>query len=278
MYNKHELNSMEEVLNKEQVRKAFDQLQPGERKMVSCEPSAIKELSRAVSDFKWKEVTPFCFLIEKEITKSMSMKSAIERLCETYKGGRTKAPYPDAYVRTIISTYNKKHGTRFKVSARDGEVYIYSDMSDQKYITQEQYEMVREEYRLKLTELKKRIRTPEFFEMQDEDYDNGLGEASDAELDEGYRDPAPQQPPYAVTYQEPVRKKEIVECQVCHDNFMQFHFDQYICEECEAKGHTAAPAKEQESLTTLCTNCGDEFFRQGSSSLCADCLDEEGMI
>ena len=143
-------------------------------------------------------------------------------------------------IRMAVSRYNRLNKTSFSVrSVGDNRAEVYTDsLTDFKFISQDRFDGYVERMQEQIDELRKRVRSDQFFrdaEIMEVEYEDEQEDGSEPEPDA---------------------------------------YDVWAVP--DGIGHHVNGDRVEG--TAVCTECGDEFFKQGSSSKCGDCLDDEGMI
>lgn len=146
-------------------------------------------------------------------------------------------------LRNAVSRYNKEHSTEFSVRTMEKDSYqVHSPhLEDRAFITQDELDKIEQEFNERYAKLSQKLRPA------DAVADQTAHEHQDENEDywretptQGWEQAIPAQP-------EPMPFKGIKMVDVNAD-------------------------------TAICSRCGDEFYKQGSSSLCGDCIEEEDLM
>lgn len=207
------------------VRQAIDNASPGEKVVVHCPGEVIKELKEQINGLSWRQYGLYEFHITRSEVKMSNAKREIELICSRYRTGRLEVPkHPPVYVRTVVSAFNRKNGTAYRVTVKDGTAYIYTVEGERKFITQDDFDQIVQQYREELAELRKLVRPDEFFEMMDESYDNGVPEPTEADLISDEVQPSKPEFP------------KVVNCEGCGITMYAYHENDTKCDPCIGNG------------------------------------------
>ncbi|MBL4809060.1 MAG: hypothetical protein JKY43_03255 [Phycisphaerales bacterium] len=123
----------------QKFRNLVQSLEPGESITILSTPEEIKEICMDINVrifFKDNDLfTVKCMEIEKK-SKAKEIKSILS----DYKRESVAVDYDSAYVRLVVSNWNKKHSDSFKVHVERGVVYVFKQFEDWIEITQDEFD------------------------------------------------------------------------------------------------------------------------------------------
>lgn len=233
------------MLHYEDAKALILDANPGDELELHCDGSVITRLRDEIPGFSWKQITIGHFLITvPERIMKRGRTFAFEAM-DKYRGGLIRLDMNDNSARVYVSQYNKAHGTQFKVTIKDGLPYLYADVKARRYITLEDYQKAVDKAVNELNELRKMVRPDSFFEMDSEEYDNGIDEVSASDLDGSVSNPE-----YTVTQyiadEEQFMDEEIEDdfeavneaksCQICGEEFLTDDVERQLCDTCRFTG------------------------------------------
>ncbi len=170
-------------LNYLQIKDMLLASEEGEKLEVRCDGIILKQLQEEFPKLTWSQITIGHFILTVPPKKTISAKSDIEQAINEYPGGMFKVDHPTQYVRVVVSQYNIKHSTQFKVRFNDGCTYIYREGSENDFIRQSDYDAKKKQFIAELEAMRPLVRPDEFFEYVRKDYDNGIPSVTASDLE-----------------------------------------------------------------------------------------------
>lgn len=166
-------------------------------------------------------------------------------------------------VRMAVSSYNQQNNSRFSVRAIDdntSEIHS-SHVADYASISKAEFHKFREAKHMEIDAMFKKIR-PEEFEPKD------TPETMEVDYEDEYQDEEQEQPEPHVPVAPPLMESPKPKYVDVVDEDDHFPLLPKAFRQNEVK----------DTGTTYCERCGDEFFKQGHSNICADCFKDEDML
>lgn len=118
-------------------------LKSGEKIVIQYDGNQLKELTEQLPniDVQLNSPSEGMHTIKRAKNNQPSASKQIMQALNGYKTGFISLPYPDAYVRQIVSKFNKVNNANFKVKCTKGEMpSIYKELEDREFITQAEFE------------------------------------------------------------------------------------------------------------------------------------------
>ncbi len=123
---------------------AFRDLIPGHTVAVHCDRAVITHMK---SRFVSCELVPVIgsadlYMMRK---KRPDVRDQVMKLCAEvgFYFTRVDVDVRVTYLRTLVSEYNREHGTRIRVTNRGGQLYLIEDLNERETITRSEYEALK---------------------------------------------------------------------------------------------------------------------------------------
>lgn len=143
------------------------QLKPGESTHITGEEDVIREICED-KDVTVEPMEGNIFKITLNKHKGRSKRAQIGKLLKAYKIGHELIPFEAAYVRQIVSKWNSDNNDAFKVRTDiDGNVYAFKSVQDRQHITQDEFNDMEQEFKVKLKQMSARIKPEAFFDDEE---------------------------------------------------------------------------------------------------------------
>lgn len=130
--------------NQAEVVEAFRDLIPGHLVAVHCDRAVITYMK---SRFSSCELVPVVgsadlYMMRK---KRPEVRDQVMKLCAEvgFYFTRVDVDVRVTYLRTLVSEYNREHGTRIRVTNRAGQLYLIEDLNERETITLAEYEALK---------------------------------------------------------------------------------------------------------------------------------------
>ncbi len=234
-------------MNEEEVLKTLMNIEAGTHAYVEGDFMRIRQMCESFGCFLVAPIGNNTCKVTKVKVKQESFYAMVCNQLEDYHGTPVEITGDVSTTRMVVSKFNKKNECTFRVRAiGDNLAEIYSEtFDDYAWIPADVFNAHREKVMDELNALREKVRYPEPIKI----------------------DPAPVK---EITVEVGFSEGEHAD-EEADDDIRPGHFD-YATSQTNETPHVSSEPVEG---TAICTECGDEFFKQGSSNLCADCFNED---
>lgn len=137
------------------------EMKPGETAYIEGDLYEIRSMCAEIGEFLVGIASPTMCKVQRLKSSEPSDRQKVIAILDGYKKGRVPVRVPTAYVRVIVSGYNKKNRTKFKVASKGSlESVVYLDGDDRLELTREEFEKYEREMLLQIERMRARIVEP----------------------------------------------------------------------------------------------------------------------
>lgn len=231
------------LLSEKELTEAILRMPVGSQTFYTTGPS-MKAVAEKFINIDFRQYDLNEFKVSKSDTSKMSAKREIEIACANCDESNVLLNHDIRYVRVIVSQFNRTHGCKVLVRKVGDGIIVTADPQSKPWIRKEEYDAIKLEYEAKLSELRRKVRTDEFFDMLSPQFKNGLpfdtlgesiDEATEVEFEDEQHDPSifVTKPVEAQTTPPPVIENwKLAECPECGEEFTTLNADQLWCNDC----------------------------------------------
>lgn len=141
--------------------KVIEEMKPGENSYIEGDLQEIRDACAKIGDFLVSMISPTMCKVQRIKSSEPSDRQKVIDILDGYKKGKVPVKVPTAYVRVIVSGYNKQNGTKFKVSSKGAlESVIFLDGYDRLELTKDEFEKYERDMLLQIERMRVRIVKP----------------------------------------------------------------------------------------------------------------------
>lgn len=237
---------------------AVTTIEAGQHTYIDADIDEVREFISGMDHLRCAPVGHGKVKISKLKSERKSLIALVRQELQKFDG--TPIPFSgvDAQqLRNAVSRYNKDHNAEFSVRTVENDSYqVHShQLEDRAVITQEDLDQIEEEFNQRYAKLSEKISTgqqpskPTFEQFHDHVIGAVRQEMGLAKVD-------PENTGWLMNNDEDPKLVE-------HRGIPPFRGIQMV---------------DVTADTAVCTRCGDEYYKQGTSSLCGDCIEDDDLV